>query len=463
MPRNEIKAFAIADGANVASQNEWEHCETLKGGFKKGLARSAEINKAIRQSSSIAAAIAEFTAEKSGEDILDDGNINTLRKSFESALKNVSSNCIGEAEGDADIITVETEPAIKQLVHGQLVHIRAKDKNRTKTPNLKINQAPAKTIVKGNNLNLEEGDIAGRGHWLELQYDSHLDKWILQNPARGITPSSGVPAGTIEYFAMAVPPAGYLKADGRAVGREIYPELYTAIGTTFGEGDGSTTFNLPDLRGEFVRGWDDGRNLDTGRLFGSRQDYATRIGMTSDEKIVTGNIGASPSTMTGTLHFSRDGQQGNYGIDADAETRPNNIALLACIKAFDVVTNPGLIDITALAQEVSDKIPYAEFIGANQLLQGNGYQKLPGGLIIQWGRVSNANGGITTSNFPVPFKSIPFALVMTAYNAGNDALVLISTHARTATNFVWTAFVGTSIAVNANSVVGDFIAVGFAN
>ena len=76
----------------------------------------------------------------------------------------------------------------------------------------------------------------------------------------------GVPVGSIDYFAMTVPPSGYLKADGSTVSRTSYPDLFEAIGITFGEGDGTTTFRLPDLRGEFVRGWDDGREVDTGRV-----------------------------------------------------------------------------------------------------------------------------------------------------------------------------------------------------
>ena len=48
----------------------------------------------------------------------------------------------------------------------------------------------------------------------------------------------GTPVGSIDYFAMATPPAGYLKADGSQVGRETYPDLFAAIGTTFGSGDG---------------------------------------------------------------------------------------------------------------------------------------------------------------------------------------------------------------------------------
>ena len=154
---------------------------------------------------------------------------------------------------------------------------------------------------------------------------------VIKNELKNEIAKNGVPTGTIAFFAMTAPPAGYLKADGAIIQRKDYPALFTAIGTTFGEGDGTTTFTLPDLRGEFIRGWDDGRNIDTGRIFGSNQDFATRIGMISDGKIVSGNIG-SPSTTALTLHFSTEGQQGNYNVNADTETRPRNIALLACIK-----------------------------------------------------------------------------------------------------------------------------------
>lgn len=66
-------------------------------------------------------------------------------------------------------------------------------------------------------------------------------------------------------------PAGYLIEDGAAVGRVAYATLFAAIGTTYGPGDGATTFNLPDSRGEFWRGLDLGRGVDVGRLQGSAQ------------------------------------------------------------------------------------------------------------------------------------------------------------------------------------------------
>jgi len=82
---------------------------------------------------------------------------------------------------------------------------------------------------------------------------------------------AGVPSGAVMYFARNTPPTGWLKANGALVSRVTYAALFTAIGTTFGVGDGSTTFGLPDMRGEFVRGWDDGRTVDNGRVFGSAQ------------------------------------------------------------------------------------------------------------------------------------------------------------------------------------------------
>ena len=66
-------------------------------------------------------------------------------------------------------------------------------------------------------------------------------------------------------------PAGYLIEDGAEVGRVAYATLFTAIGTTYGAGDGVNTFNLPDSRGEAWRGLDMGRGVDSGRALGSHQ------------------------------------------------------------------------------------------------------------------------------------------------------------------------------------------------
>lgn len=137
-----------------------------------------------------------------------------------------------------------------------------------------------------------------------------------------------VPAGAVITFAMNTAPSGWLKADGSAVSRTTYAVLFAAIGTTFGAGDGSTTFNLPDMRGEFARGWDDGRGIDSGRLFGSFQ--ADELKSHSHdlpfnvETDVPPNDGSNRN-ITGTSGASTDATGGD-------ETRPRNIALLYCIK-----------------------------------------------------------------------------------------------------------------------------------
>lgn len=71
-----------------------------------------------------------------------------------------------------------------------------------------------------------------------------------------------LPAGEIHTFATETAPSGYLECNGQAVNRVTYSRLFNAIGTTYGPGDGSTTFNLPDYRGQFLRGYDNGGGLD---------------------------------------------------------------------------------------------------------------------------------------------------------------------------------------------------------
>lgn len=80
-----------------------------------------------------------------------------------------------------------------------------------------------------------------------------------------------VPTGSVHLMASTTAPSGYLKCNGAAVSRTTYADLFAEIGTAFGAGDGSSTFNVPDLRGEFVRGWDDSRGVDSGRNFATAQ------------------------------------------------------------------------------------------------------------------------------------------------------------------------------------------------
>jgi hypothetical protein len=112
---------------------------------------------------------------------------------------------------------------------------------------------------------------------------------VYTRPLRESYDTSFVPTGTVHAYADNVisannggVPFGWLVCNGAAVQRVRYRRLFDVIGTAFGAGDGSTTFNIPDLRGEFVRGWDAGRGVDTGRVFGSSQAYPVQSGSGTD-------------------------------------------------------------------------------------------------------------------------------------------------------------------------------------
>lgn len=173
---------------------------------------------------------------------------------------------------------------------------------------------------------------------------------------RAVTPASlasaaalFVPPGAVLPFAMAVTPSGWLAANGAAVSRTTYAALFAAIGTLYGVGDGNTTFNLPDLRGYFVRG--SGTNSDgtASAGFGTRQadDFKSHthgISQTAHAHSYSdsytnqdpGGGGGSGSSADGAGDRQRatDGANANITINAagGTETRPKNIALLYCIK-----------------------------------------------------------------------------------------------------------------------------------
>lgn len=137
------------------------------------------------------------------------------------------------------------------------------------------------------------------------------------------------PAGTVIWTARNTAPTGYVKANGAAISRSTYSALFSAIGTTFGSGDGSTTFNVPDLRGEFVRGWDDSRGIDSGRSFGSAQSDELKSHNHTVTDLYNGNGGGQGGGGANTGTTSTTQTTSSTG---GTETRPRNIALLACIK-----------------------------------------------------------------------------------------------------------------------------------
>tara|TARA_R100000234_G_scaffold116669_1_gene94018 strand:+ start:20 stop:979 length:960 start_codon:yes stop_codon:yes gene_type:complete len=140
--------------------------------------------------------------------------------------------------------------------------------------------------------------------------------------------ANGVPVGSVFTFASATVPSGFLECNGAAISRSTYATLFAIIGTTHGSGDGSSTFNLPDLRGQFVRGWANTKTNtgDDGRSFASTQS--------DQNKLHTHSI--STATLTGGIRKISEGfnaggsasgvftktQDGNNSITGSSSTSP---------------------------------------------------------------------------------------------------------------------------------------------
>jgi len=149
-----------------------------------------------------------------------------------------------------------------------------------------------------------------------------------------------VPTGAMLPFAGASPPSGWLTCNGSAVGRNAYASLFATIGTNWGAGDGSTTFNLPDFRGYAWRGLDQGAGVDPSRVLGSAQadalqDHAHMWG--NNASFFGMQTGASngylPAAGTSDGNLNTTGiRQGLITSNVATETRMKNKASPMIIK-----------------------------------------------------------------------------------------------------------------------------------
>jgi microcystin-dependent protein len=156
----------------------------------------------------------------------------------------------------------------------------------------------------------------------------------LQNQINGF---QGIPSGTVFYTAGNNVPFGFLAVIGQSLSKNTYANLYAAIGGIYGQT--STTFNLPDLRGEFIRGWDAGRGVES-RNLGSFQNqsfashthpYVDTYYREAPKYGGNGNNRGVGSNSTDYDNSDLDYQR-TTSSTGGSETRPRNVALYAIIK-----------------------------------------------------------------------------------------------------------------------------------
>ena len=294
MAINNFKPFALDPNANVTSQADWEALPALLSGFTAGKASSAQVNKAIRQASFIAAALAQYTANKSGLDVLDDGDLN----GFISKM--------GTAFGKDFQALDATLTALAGLATGE-----------NKLPYFTGNDTAAQT-----DLTSVGRDIIGKSTIADIL--TYL----------GLGEGSALPVGAPVPWPLATPPTGWMKCNGSSFSLTSYP----ALAAVFPSGV------LPDLRGEFIRGWDDGRGVDAGRGVLTSQSatvgsfyiqgkvYRGNLVYNPEGTVITDAIIAGPSSEQIVVNNDAGDSSGTVQIQP-ADTRPRNIAFNYIVRA----------------------------------------------------------------------------------------------------------------------------------
>ncbi|RAX14143.1 tail fiber protein [Photorhabdus bodei] len=460
MAKNDFKAFAIGENANTLSQEEYESSDFIEEGFKSGIARSERLNKVWRQSSVIAAVIGKYIAEKTGEDVMDDGDLEKLvaqldlalkhkitteipaasltqkgisqlnsatnsdredqaatpkavhdvRKIAESKLSGVSDASLTQkgivqlssATNSTNETLAATPKAIKEAYDfANTANVAAKNahdeanratdnansrlaKNQngadipnksefiknlglTETVNLAKSAVPKtdadstyarkksrETFTCGS-LDVDAGHnyaglrlIKKDGYYSQIStnpdgqgpltiyyrnaagnniYAVNLQKKsgtlaTIDDIDAAIVAKNNIPVGAPIPWPLPNMPAGYLACNGQSFNKSLYPQLAIAYPSGV----------LPDLRGEFIRGWDDGRGVDHGRgvLSWQADEFKSHFHEFEALRNATGNSVWGDFFGTSVILGRQKYQVNNSG---GAETRPRNISFNYIVRA----------------------------------------------------------------------------------------------------------------------------------
>ncbi|HGX0749888.1 TPA: hypothetical protein ACNR12_001189 [Escherichia coli] len=383
MATNNFKPFATAANANVVSQADWEGLPALLSGFTSGKAASAEVNKAIRQASFIAAALAQYTANKSGLDVLDDADLNgfitkmttAFGKDFQ-ALDATLTALAGLATGanklpyftGADTAAQTDLTQIGRDVIGQTTLANLLTYLGLGTLQSSFTDKTGKIALNGGwGLGIKADQVTGTMAALDV---SRFDYFA---PADNIGPYPGQWAGGISF------------ANSGSTGWQIC---------------GASLSSVPDFS---VR-------IKTGQTTFSNWYKLYHTG----NKPTPADINAIQRDACDVAGFISNNQQDPYMRHMSSQT----LVQLATRKSVNdlstTVSNLG----TAATKNVGTAT--GQIPDMSSFTSGTGWASLPGGTIIQWGIAASGQvGDPQTINFPVPFTNYNTVQLVASYdNAG---------------------------------------------
>ncbi|QDH64111.1 phage tail protein [Pseudomonas azotoformans] len=296
------------------------------------------------------------------------------------------------------------------------------------------------------------------------------DTYTKDEIAAMIAQASALPVGSMIGFPVNKVAPGFLELDGSVKSAAAYPDLATFLGGAFNKGDeGAGNFRLPESRAEFLRGWDHGRGVDVGRGIGSLQAEALKTTpLNPGYSVVTGGATTANVSVGGGQFASRPVTE--LSVGSGSETRPRNLAVMWCIKAWNAPINQGNIDIAALAalaaqatennqgtakvatqSQVDLGVDDATIVTPKKLRAGfrvslgvNGYICFPswmGGLVWQWGNKAFTSGVSSPFAMPFPVESLIAWAVPNSIVGGSPSTVAANVQSLTTNAMIlsWTA------------------------
>lgn len=376
---NNFLPFASTGTPNVVTQGVYAGLTSRTNGFVSGITPSNVANKAWRQGSLMAAVMGQVIVDVLNVDAIDDGTTATLTTNFKLAMTALSSAGSYAATSGTNTINVILAPVPGTLASltGQMLRLKKSGTQNSNAVTLNPNGLGATPVVHGDGSALTSGELPASGVFTVIfdgtnfvlqsigylpvttgYLTSQLSAYAtLASPTFSGNPKAptGAPldgginiatqayadasataaaalvafqTGMMALWPTAGAPAGFRECDGSHLSTTgTYATLFAVIGYTFG-GSGAT-FWLPDMRGMFARGWDNGAGVDPARAIGSYQ------GDEFQDHIHTAHGTAGGKAAFGSDIYGLDGVEntsgpttGNHG----SETRPKNIALMYIIK-----------------------------------------------------------------------------------------------------------------------------------